>query len=136
MRNFFSEKYKTFFLGKMFLILRLVLESVPSRWSFHYLQDGLYLTRSKLGWILLGRLSQSNSETIMNNVMFIMTHTSTLLPLEVNHLANNSASDIFEPNIEDLWFMILLQSWVAWTRQRCYQISLNKKDIKTKKKQQ
>ena len=102
MRNFFSEKYKTFFLGKMLLILRLVLESVPSRCSFHYLQDGLYLTRSKLGWILLGRLSQSNSETIMNNAMFIMTHTSTLLPLEVNHLANNSAPDIFEPNIEDL----------------------------------
>ena len=35
--------------------------------------------------------------------MFIMTQTSTLLPLEVHHLAHESTADNFEPNIEDLW---------------------------------
>ena len=35
--------------------------------------------------------------------MFIMTQTSTLFPLEVNHLAKESTAKIFEPNIEDLW---------------------------------
>ena len=65
-------------------------------------QDGLYLTKSKLGWILSGRLSCSNSETIMENEMFIKTHTLTRLPLKVHHLTNNSTTDIFEPNIEDL----------------------------------
>ena len=37
------------------------------------IQDGLYLIKSKLGWILSGRLSCSNSETVMENAMFIMT---------------------------------------------------------------
>ena len=36
-------------------------------------QDGLYLTKSKLGWILLQRLSCSNSKTVMENAMFDMT---------------------------------------------------------------
>ena len=66
-------------------------------------QHSLCLIKSKLGWILSGRLFCSNSETIMENVMFIMTQTSTLFPLEVNHLAKELTAEIFEPNIEDLW---------------------------------
>ena len=34
--------------------------------------------------------------------MFMKTHTLTRLPLKVHHLTNNSTTDIFEPNIEDL----------------------------------
>ena len=67
------------------------------------MQVGLYLIKSKLGWILSGRVSCSNSETLMENAMFIMTQTSTLLPLEVHHLAHESTADNFEPNTEDLW---------------------------------
>ena len=62
-------------------------------------QDGLYLIKSKLGWILSGRLSYSNSENVMENAMFIMTQTSALLPLELHRLAHESTADIFEPNI-------------------------------------
>ena len=65
-------------------------------------QDGLYLIKSKLGWILSERLSCSSSETVMENAMFIMTENLTLLPLEVHHLAHESTADIFEPNIKDL----------------------------------
>ena len=35
-------------------------------------EDGLYLIKSKLGRILSGRLSCNNSESIMENEMFIM----------------------------------------------------------------
>ena len=38
----------------------------------------------------------------MENAKFIMTQTSTLLPLKIHHLANNSAGDILKPNINDL----------------------------------
>ena len=66
-------------------------------------QDSLYLIKFKLGWILLGRLSCSFSETVMENPMFIMTQTSTLHSFEVHHLAHESTADILEPNTEDLW---------------------------------
>ena len=39
----------------------------------------------------------------MEIAMFIMTKTSSLVPLEAHHLPNNSAADIFYENIEDLW---------------------------------
>ena len=61
-------------------------------------QDGLYLIKSKLGWI-----SCSKSETVMENTMFIMLQTSTLLPFEVHHLSHESTVDIFKSNKEDLW---------------------------------
>ena len=66
-------------------------------------QDGLYLIKSKLGWIFSRRLSCSKSETVMENTMFIMSQTSTLLPFEVHHLSHESTVDIFESNKEDLW---------------------------------
>ena len=66
-------------------------------------QDGLYLIKYKLGWVISGRLSHSNSETVMENAMFSITSTSTLLPPDIHHLANNSTAGIFEPNTEDLW---------------------------------
>ena len=58
-------------------------------------QAGLYLIKPKLSWILSGRLSCRNSETVMENVMFIVTQISAVLPLEVHHLAHESTADIF-----------------------------------------
>ena len=57
--------------------------------------DVLDLIKSKLGGICSGRLSCSNSAALMEIAIFIMTQASTLLPLEVHHLPNDSAADIF-----------------------------------------
>ena len=64
-------------------------------------QDGLYLIKPKLSWILSGGLFCRNSETVMENVMFIVTQILALLPLEVHHLAHESTAGIFES--KDLW---------------------------------
>ena len=73
-------------------------------------QDDLYLIKSTLSWMLSGRLSCSNSEKVIENAMFIITETSTLLPLRVHHLAHESTADIFEPNIEDLWNLNMIST--------------------------
>ena len=57
--------------------------------------DVLDLIKSKLGGIFSGRLSCSNSATLMEIAMFIMTQTFALLSLEAHHLPNDSAADIF-----------------------------------------
>ena len=47
--------------------------------------DNLHLIKSKLSWILWGRPSWSNSETKMENTMFIMMQTPALPLHEVHH---------------------------------------------------
>ena len=79
-------------------------------------QGGLYLIKPKLSWILSGRLSCRNSETVMENVMFIVTQILAVLALEVHHLAHESTADIF------LWTHHLAHESTAdiflWTKHR------------------
>ena len=65
-------------------------------------QDGLHVIESKLGWILTGRLANSETNVPEHN-LFVMTQTTSQLPSEIHLMNAANKSTVTQPIIEDLW---------------------------------
>ena len=45
------------------------------------IEEGLYIIKSKFGWVISGRTTNQRNERQQENIMFIMTHSSSdILP--------------------------------------------------------
>ena len=65
-------------------------------------QEGLYLIKSKFGWIISGK-TKTNERVHHENTMFVMTHSSTQVLPELQHFSNRDDSMLTPPNIDDFW---------------------------------
>ena len=65
-------------------------------------QEGLYLVKSKFGWIISGK-TKTNERSRSDSAMFVMTHSSTRLLPELQQFHKTDDSLPTQPNIDDLW---------------------------------
>ena len=65
-------------------------------------QEGLYLIKSKFGWIISGK-TKTNERIHHENTMFIMAHSPTQVLPELQHFSNTDDSMPALPNIDNFW---------------------------------
>ena len=65
-------------------------------------QEGLYLIKSKFGWIISGKI-KTNDRIHQENTMVVMTHSSTQVLPELQHFSNTDDSMLAPTNIDDFW---------------------------------
>ena len=65
-------------------------------------QDGLYVVKSKFGWIICGKTTGSE-QTNMENSMFVMTYLQSNILPEKHHLTEIEDSLKIPPSISDFW---------------------------------
>ena len=65
------------------------------------IDDGLYLIKSKFGWILSGKTKSSCTHP--DNSMFVMTHTSSRVLSELHHLSSADESLPTPPDVDQFW---------------------------------
>ena len=66
------------------------------------IQDGLYVVRSKFGWIICGRTT-GNEQDSMENSMLVMTYSQSNILPDTHHLIKIEDSLQVQPDISDLW---------------------------------
>ena len=66
------------------------------------IQEGLYVVRSKFGWIICGRTT-GNEQDSMENSMLVMTYSQSNILPDTHHLIKIEDSLQVQPNISDLW---------------------------------
>ena len=59
-------------------------------------QDKLHVIKSKLGWILTGRLA-NNKTNVPEHNLFVMTQTTSQLPSEIHHMTAANKSTATQP---------------------------------------
>ena len=65
-------------------------------------QEGLYLIKSKFGWIISGE-TKTNEQIHHENTMFVMTHSSTQILPELQHFSNTDDSMLTPNKIDNFW---------------------------------
>ena len=67
------------------------------------IEEGLYIVKSKFGWVISGRTTNQRNERHQENIMFIMTHSSSNILPTMHSLASVEPTSHVPPDIDEFW---------------------------------
>ena len=67
------------------------------------IEEGLYVIKSKFGWVISGRTTNQRNEKHQENIMFIMTHSSSNILPTMHSLTSVEPTLHATPDIDEFW---------------------------------